>query len=74
MPDDPPKNKNRQQTVDEAEWCKRLFEWISNIRKSNISISYYTNIDPYQLETNQWARRVKELEWLRIEQSKTKDE
>lgn len=68
-----PLNKNRQQKVDESEWCKRLFEWVSNIRKSNIGISYFTSINPYSLEVNEWARRVKELEWLRKEQSKTQN-
>lgn len=33
---------------------------------------YFTNINPSDLDTNEWARRVKELEWLRKEQSKTK--
>lgn len=58
--------------MDEAEWCRRLFDWISNVRKSNIGLMYFTNINPSDLDTNEWARRVKELEWLRKEQSKTK--
>jgi len=48
-----------------------LFEWISNIRKTNIGLSYYTNINPYDLDANEWARRVTELTWLREQQAKT---
>lgn len=47
-----------------------MFDWTSFIRKSNIQLQYYLKIDPYALPIDEWARKIKELEWLRKEEAK----
>lgn len=50
-----------------------LFEWVEEFRKINISIQYYLHLNPYELELNEWARKVKELEWIRQQEAQTKE-
>ncbi len=47
-----------------------MFEWTSWLRQTNISLRYYLNIDPYTLTEQEWAMRVVELRWIRLEENK----
>lgn len=42
------------------------------MRKSHAQLRYYFHIpDPEDLSDEEWAMRVRELEWIRREESKT---
>ena len=60
----------KQRKLSEEKYMRLLFEWIEEFRKINISLQYYLHINPYELELNEWARKVKELEWIRQEEAK----
>jgi len=42
------------------------------LRKSNAQLRYYFHIqNPEDLSDEEWAMRVRELEWVRTQESKT---
>lgn len=55
----------------QAQWYEQLFQWINWYRQTNIGLAYYLKIDPYELEANEWARRVIDLKWFREQQTKS---
>ncbi|WP_206748207.1 hypothetical protein [Pseudotamlana carrageenivorans] len=65
-----PKTTRKSNNVSEKEWCKLMFEWTSWLRQTNISLRYYLKIDPYTLTEKEWAMRVVELQWIRLEENK----
>lgn len=50
-----------------------MFEWTDWLRQTNFSLIYYAKIDPYQLSIDEWARKVKELQWIRDQETKSKE-
>jgi len=47
-----------------------MFKWTTWLRQVNIGLSYHLKINPYNLTIDEWARRVRELDWIREQEAK----
>lgn len=72
-PNDVVSTKPKARKITEARYMRYLYEWIDEFRKTNITLQYYLHIDPYALSLDEWARKVKELEWVRQEEAKANE-